>query len=131
MGTKRQQPFKGPLTDKCSQPRSKRHGPCGSAATRPGGTVLTLPQEDVQAGELSNAQLETVLYAFQRFNQRLADGALSGRRCCGAGAGAVCERMLLHSARALWCVLFLAPTGPQAPARASSWVSLRARALPG
>ena len=31
-------------------------------------------QDDVSADRLSNAQLETVLYAFQRFNQRLPDG---------------------------------------------------------
>ena len=56
--------------------------PCGSGsdATSPPRLSRSV-QEDVQAGELSNAQLETVLYAFQRFNQRLDDGAGEWQGC--------------------------------------------------
>lgn len=46
------------------------------------------PQDNVEAGELSNAQLETVLYAFQRFNMRLPDGrGAAGRKGRGVRVG--------------------------------------------
>ena len=47
--------------------------PCARAHTHT--CLLISLQEDVAAGRISNAQLESVLYACMRFNLKLPDGA--------------------------------------------------------
>ncbi|KXZ54936.1 hypothetical protein GPECTOR_3g106 [Gonium pectorale] len=58
-------------------------------------------QEDVDNEQLSNAQLETVLYAFQRFNQRLSDGSRAGF-FLGDGAGVGKGRQIAAVIKEFW-----------------------------
>ncbi|GFR48741.1 hypothetical protein Agub_g10699, partial [Astrephomene gubernaculifera] len=58
-------------------------------------------QENLSRGELSNAQLETVLYAFQRFEKRLPDGSRAGF-FLGDGAGVGKGRQIASVIREYW-----------------------------
>ncbi|GFR48197.1 hypothetical protein Agub_g10014, partial [Astrephomene gubernaculifera] len=58
-------------------------------------------QANVAANQLSNAQLETVLYAFQRFNQRLPDGSRAGF-FLGDGAGVGKGRQIAAVIKEFW-----------------------------
>ncbi|KAG2496515.1 hypothetical protein HYH03_005339 [Edaphochlamys debaryana] len=58
-------------------------------------------QDNVAGGSLSNAQLETVLYAFQRFQQQLPDGARAGF-FMGDGAGVGKGRQIAAIIKEYW-----------------------------
>ncbi|GLC46902.1 hypothetical protein PLESTB_001282200 [Pleodorina starrii] len=58
-------------------------------------------QDNLERSELSNAQLETVLYAFQRFERRLPDGARAGF-FLGDGAGVGKGRQIAAVIKEFW-----------------------------
>jgi hypothetical protein len=82
-----------------AQPSAPFHYP-----PRPLPLLLPCPacQDDIAAGRLSNAQLETVLYAFQRFARLLPDGSRAGF-FLGDGAGVGKGRQIAAVIKEFWC----------------------------
>ncbi|GIL64960.1 hypothetical protein Vafri_18816 [Volvox africanus] len=72
-----------------------------ASVTPPGITYKHHLQENLERNELSNAQLETVLYAFQRFQTRLPDGNRAGF-FLGDGAGVGKGRQIAAVIKEFW-----------------------------